>query len=59
MFSSVDFFNGHQDALLVVAIAPLRAARVVLLAPQRCCGIRATRSASRGCSGRRLRSGGR
>ena len=23
MFSSVDLFNGHQDALLVTAIAPV------------------------------------
>jgi phosphatidylinositol alpha-mannosyltransferase len=33
MFSSVDFFNGHQDALLVVAIAPAVLLVLVLLAP--------------------------
>ncbi len=33
MFSSVDFFNGHQNALLVAAIAPLALLIVVLLAP--------------------------
>jgi phosphatidyl-myo-inositol alpha-mannosyltransferase len=33
MFSSVDLFNGHQDALLVAAIAPLVLLIVVLLAP--------------------------
>ena len=33
MFSSVDFFNGHQNALLVAAIAPLVLLIVVLLAP--------------------------
>ncbi len=33
MFSSVDFFNGHQNALLVAAIAPLTLLVVVLLAP--------------------------
>ena len=33
MFSSVDLFNGHQDALLVAAIAPLALLIVVLLAP--------------------------
>jgi len=33
MFSSVDFFNGHQSALLVAAIAPLALLIVVLLAP--------------------------
>ena len=33
MFSSVDFFNGHQDALLVAAVAPLALLIVVLLAP--------------------------
>ena len=33
MFSSVDLFNGHQDALVVAAIAPLALLVVVLLAP--------------------------
>jgi phosphatidylinositol alpha-mannosyltransferase len=33
MFSSVDLFNGHQDALLVAAIAPLALLLAVLLAP--------------------------
>ena len=33
MFSSVDFFNGHQNALLVVAIAPVSLLILVLLAP--------------------------
>jgi phosphatidylinositol alpha-mannosyltransferase len=33
MFSSVDFFNGHQNALLVAAITPLVLLIVVLLAP--------------------------
>ncbi len=33
MFSSVDFFNGHQNALLVAAIAPLTLLIAVLLAP--------------------------
>ena len=33
MFSSVDLFNGHQDALLVAAIAPATLLAVVLLAP--------------------------
>jgi phosphatidylinositol alpha-mannosyltransferase len=33
MFSSVDIFSGHQDALLVAAIAPLALLVVVLLAP--------------------------
>jgi phosphatidyl-myo-inositol alpha-mannosyltransferase len=33
MFSSVDLFNGHQDALLVAAIAPLALLVLVLLAP--------------------------
>jgi phosphatidylinositol alpha-mannosyltransferase len=33
MFSSVDFFNGHQDALLVVAIVPAVLLVVVLLVP--------------------------
>ncbi len=33
MFSSVDLFNGHQDALLVAAAAPITLLVVVLLAP--------------------------
>lgn len=33
MFSSVDLFNGHQNALLIAAIAPLVLLIVVLLAP--------------------------
>ncbi len=33
MFSSVDLFNGHQDALLVAAVAPLTLLVLVLLAP--------------------------
>jgi phosphatidylinositol alpha-mannosyltransferase len=33
MFSSVDFFNGHQDALLVAAIAPAALLIIVLVAP--------------------------
>ncbi|HEY2440670.1 MAG TPA: lysylphosphatidylglycerol synthase domain-containing protein, partial [Solirubrobacteraceae bacterium] len=33
MFSSVDIFSGHQDALVVAAIAPLVLLAVVLLAP--------------------------
>ncbi len=33
MFSSVDLFNGHQNALLVAAIAPLTLLVIVLLAP--------------------------
>ncbi len=33
MFSSVDLFSGHQDALLVAAIAPLALLIVVLVAP--------------------------
>jgi phosphatidylinositol alpha-mannosyltransferase len=33
MFSSVDLFNGHQDALLVAALAPLTLLVIVLLAP--------------------------
>src|SRR5207302_5758722 len=33
MFSSVDLFNGHQQALLLTAIAPLALLVVVLLAP--------------------------
>ncbi len=33
MFSAVDIFSGHQDALLIAAIAPLALLIVVLLAP--------------------------
>jgi phosphatidyl-myo-inositol alpha-mannosyltransferase len=33
MFSSVDLFNGHHGALIAVAVAPLAAVVVVLLAP--------------------------
>ena len=33
MFSSVDLFNGHQDALLVAAALPITLLAVVLLAP--------------------------
>jgi phosphatidylinositol alpha-mannosyltransferase len=33
MFSSVDFFNGHQDALVVAAVAPVVLLLLVLLAP--------------------------
>ncbi|MBV9466129.1 MAG: flippase-like domain-containing protein, partial [Solirubrobacterales bacterium] len=33
MFSSVDLFNGHQDALLVAAIAPVTLLAILLLAP--------------------------
>jgi len=33
MFSSVDLFSGHQDALLLAAIAPVTLLLVVLLAP--------------------------
>ncbi len=33
MFSSVDFFNGHQDALLIAAIAPVTLLVIVLVAP--------------------------
>ncbi len=33
MFSSVDFFNGHQDALVAVAVAPAALLVLVLLAP--------------------------
>ncbi|MBV9918373.1 MAG: flippase-like domain-containing protein [Solirubrobacterales bacterium] len=33
MFSSVDLFSGHQDALLVAAVAPLALLLVVLVAP--------------------------
>jgi phosphatidylinositol alpha-mannosyltransferase len=34
MFSSVNFFDGHQDALLIVAIVPLVLLFVVLVLPQ-------------------------
>ena len=33
MFSSVDLFNGHQNALLIAAIAPVTLLVIVLLAP--------------------------
>jgi phosphatidylinositol alpha-mannosyltransferase len=33
MFSSVDFFNGHQDALVFVAVAPAALLAFVLVAP--------------------------
>jgi phosphatidyl-myo-inositol alpha-mannosyltransferase len=33
MFSSVDFFNGHQNALLFAAIAPVALLLLVVLAP--------------------------
>jgi phosphatidylinositol alpha-mannosyltransferase len=33
MFSSVDLFNGHQNALVVAAVAPAMLLAVVLLAP--------------------------
>jgi phosphatidyl-myo-inositol alpha-mannosyltransferase len=33
MFSSVDLFNGHQNALVVAAIAPAALLAIVLLAP--------------------------
>ncbi|MEO6857889.1 MAG: glycosyltransferase [Solirubrobacteraceae bacterium] len=33
MFSSVDLFSGHQDALLIAAIAPVALLVLVLLAP--------------------------
>jgi phosphatidyl-myo-inositol alpha-mannosyltransferase len=33
MFSSVDFFNGHQNALVVAAVAPLVLLIVVLIMP--------------------------
>jgi len=33
MFSSVDLFNGHQNALVVAAVAPLVLLGIVLLAP--------------------------
>jgi phosphatidylinositol alpha-mannosyltransferase len=34
MFSSVDFFNGHQDALLIVAIVPAVLVLIVVGVPQ-------------------------
>jgi phosphatidyl-myo-inositol alpha-mannosyltransferase len=33
MFSSVDLFNGHQNGLVVAAVAPLALLAIVLLAP--------------------------
>jgi phosphatidylinositol alpha-mannosyltransferase len=33
MFSSVDLFNGHQNALVIAAIAPIVLLAIVLLAP--------------------------
>ncbi|MGZ4295160.1 MAG: lysylphosphatidylglycerol synthase transmembrane domain-containing protein, partial [Solirubrobacteraceae bacterium] len=33
MFSSVDLFNGHQNALVVAAVAPLALLAIVLVAP--------------------------
>lgn len=33
MFSSVDLFNGHQNALVIAAVAPLALLALVLLAP--------------------------
>ena len=33
MFSSVDFFSGHQDALLIAAVAPAVLLAIVLIAP--------------------------
>ncbi len=33
MFSSVDLFNGHQNALVIAAIAPIALLAIVLLAP--------------------------
>ena len=33
MFSSVDFFNGHEDALLIVAIVPFVLLVFVLVLP--------------------------
>jgi phosphatidyl-myo-inositol alpha-mannosyltransferase len=45
MFSSVDLFNGHQDALLIAAVAPLVLLVIVLLAPVL---LRAGTSQSRG-----------
>jgi phosphatidylinositol alpha-mannosyltransferase len=51
MFSSVDFFNGHQNALLIaVAIAPAVLLLFVLLAPICCC---ATGPAGSGGAARR------
>jgi phosphatidylinositol alpha-mannosyltransferase len=46
MFSSVDIFSGHQEALLLVAVVPLGLLVLVLLAPL----------ALRGGAGARLRS---
>jgi phosphatidylinositol alpha-mannosyltransferase len=34
MFSSVSFFNGHQSALLAVAIAPLALLAIVVISPR-------------------------
>ena len=33
MFSSVDFFNGHENALIIAAMAPAALLAIVLLAP--------------------------
>ncbi len=33
MFSSVDLFNGHQNALLMAAIAPVALLLIVLVSP--------------------------
>jgi phosphatidyl-myo-inositol alpha-mannosyltransferase len=33
MFSSVDFFNGHEDALVIAAVAPAILLLIVLIAP--------------------------
>jgi phosphatidylinositol alpha-mannosyltransferase len=33
MFSSVDFFNGHQSALIIAAVAPVLLLAAVLIAP--------------------------
>src|SRR5205823_13232068 len=33
MFSSVDLFNGHQNALVIAAVAPVALLAIVLLAP--------------------------
>jgi phosphatidyl-myo-inositol alpha-mannosyltransferase len=49
MFSSVDLFNGHQDALLIAAIAPATLLVIVLLAPV-LLHLGASRSRSRGDS---------
>jgi phosphatidylinositol alpha-mannosyltransferase len=43
MFSSVDLFNGHQNALLFAAVAPVTLLLVVLLAPLVLRGAAATR----------------